>query len=665
MCCSRKKKGDSEREIRNSNIEIRNTVEARKGKMTCRAICATLVSLLSCTAAPVAENKPAIVYTFDARPLNRLDLRLESNITRHWDTLQALAALQGLANRRTPTLYLFYCAEFGVETDQFWFDWLRTEDGWLKTAEVRKLSEIEEVFRTLRSAYKGLAVWDPAVPATSNLASTAAGCDDLLPVRYDPRPGSIYDVLARRLKVPVALWLLNEDGTSKFTGKGKIPGFEEGSSGSAKADAYRWALRKYVASGRCGPGIAAYYLDGFWLQHPRRAGPTMHTLSNHDYFVARRAFFFDLSPWGDEPPTDDPGQPPGLDRKVFLEVLAALYARSTGSVLQVGGFPPWPYKYTVHAQPKGGHEGVPTEWEFGRLISQFNGYMEADAAGLGAMANASFYSHYPLRERYAQPNPKPKLADWQARGFVQPDGHVASRFYVGHYVGDYDAPSWLYKGVPVFFRDAARGKVPLGWAFDPSLADRAPQALAYAYRNAGSNDFLIAGDSGAGYLNPRALSARPESGLPSGLRLWAEHCRRHYARWDMTITGFMLDGSAGPSTDLEYGAYRVFSPDGIGTHFTKAPALRAGVSTCPERDLPDEADKAAALIAELAQEQRGSPGFLWARSILKSPSWYAQVSDALRKGHPDLEIEVVDPYTFFGLIGVAESKRVSGNRRPN
>ena len=60
--------------------------------------------------------------------------------------------------------------------------------------------------------------------------------------------------------------------------------------------------------------------------------------------------------------------------------------------------------------------------------------------------------------------------------------------------------------MPAFFPDPARGRVPLAWAFDPNLADRAPQALVYAYRHATTNDFFIAGDSGAGYLNPRALT---------------------------------------------------------------------------------------------------------------------------------------------------------------
>ncbi len=563
--------------------------------------------------------------------------------------MHALAALQGLANRQSPQLYIFYCAEFGVDTDQFWFDWFRGKDGWLEGSEIRRLTSLDQVVNTFRGEFHGLVVYDPAVPATSDVASTAAGCEALLPVRFDLSLGSVFDLLVHRLKLPVKLWLVNADGTPRFTGRGTIPDSNEPSSGSAKVDAYRWALRRYARAGGCAPGIAAYYVDAYWLRHPG-GNPTMHTLSNHDYFIARRAFFFDLSPWGDEAPGDDLQQPAGLDRKAFLEVMRALYDRNRGGIIKVGGFTPWPYKYTVHATPPGKHEGVPTEWEFGRLISRFNGYMEADAAGLGAMANASFYQHYPLAESYPQPNAKPALADWRARGLVDGDGKVANRLFVAHYVGDYDAPSWLYKAVPCFFRDPARGMVPLGWAFDPNLADRAPQALVYAYRHATTNDFFISGDSGAGYLNPRALTVRPDSHLPSGLKAWTEHCRAYYQRWGMTITGFMLDGYAGASTDLEFGAYQSFSPDGAGTHFEPGASVHARLPTCREHDLPDDVEKAAAVLANAARERRGRPGFFWARSILKSPKWYAELSQRLAERYPDAEVTIVDPYTFFGLI---------------
>jgi hypothetical protein len=608
-----------------------------------------LAALLLAACVGLANPAPKVVFTYDARPLQKLDLGQPANVARIWDTLHVLSALQGLANRETPRFYLFYCAEFGTDTDQFWFDWFRGEDGWLRDVQVRPLADVSEAVITLRDAFDGVVVYDPDVPATSNLASTAAGVERLLPVRFDPATNSLFTLLTRQLGLPVKLWLVTPDGTPKFTGRGTVPDLNLPSSASAKVDAYRWAVARWLKTGRCAPGVAAYYLDAFWLRRPRNAAPDMHTLANHDWFIARRAFFFDLAPWGDEPPVDDPAQPVGTDKRGLLAVLRALYDHVGGGVTKIGGFPPWPFKYTTTGGA-GKHEGVPTEWEFTRLISQFNAYKEADAAGLGAMANASFFQHYPLKQRYPQPNPKPTPAQWQARGLVAADGRVAKKLFVGHYVGDYDAPSWLYKAVPVFFRDPVRGTVPLGWAFDPNLSDRAPQALAYAYRHATTNDFFIAGDSGAGYLNPRGLTVRPDSGLPSGLRLWREHCRRDFARWDMTITGFMLDGASGASTETEFAAYCTFSPDGLGTHFEKGPALHAGVPTCPEMDLPDSAEQAANLIADRAAKTRGQTAFLWARSILKSPGWYAEVSRRLRKEHPAAAIEVVDPYTFFGLI---------------
>lgn len=606
--------------------------------------------VLSAAAEPRVEmSVPKVVWTYDARPLRALDLKDPAQARQAWDTMHALAALQGLVNREAPQLYLLYCREFGVETDLFWLDWFRGEDGWLKAAELRPLPDLDAVFAQFRSRFDGLVVYDGRVPATSAIASTAAGVERLLPVRYDAATNSLYSRLVLQKSLPVKLWLVHQDGTPLFTGRDPVPGLTAPLSGSAKIDAYHWAMERYLKTGRCGVGVGAYYVDAFWLTRPTQGGPDMHTLSNHDWFIARRAFFFDLAPWGDEAPVDDPSQTVGADKQCLLQVLRGLYENAGGGIVRIGGFPPWPFKYTTHGNA-GRHDGVPTEWEFTRLISQFNAYKEADAAGVGGMANASFCQHYPLQSRYPQPNPKPALADWRARGFVDSDGRVARRLYVGHYVGDYDAPSWLYKAVPAFFRDPRRGEAPLGWAFDPNLADRAPQAMVYAYRHASTNDFFIAGDSGAGYLNPRALTVRPDSGLPSGLARWEEHCRSYYARWDMTITGFILDGASGASTELEFAAYQRFAPDGAGTHFESGPALHGRLPTCPERDLPDSAEAAANVIASRAKAARNGPAFLWARSILKSPAWYGDVSRLLRERHPEASVEVVDPYTFFGLI---------------
>ena len=177
---------------------------------------------------PVAGGSPKTIHVFDARYLRARDLRDPGQAAEVWDTMHALAAVQGLANREAPRLYVNYCAGFGVETDQFWLDWLRGEDGWLKGSRVVNLASLEEVVRTFRPFVKGLVVYDPGVLATSCVASTAAGCDDLVPVRFSRATNSVFALLTGKLGLPVRLWLVKPDGTPKFTGKGRIPGAERG-----------------------------------------------------------------------------------------------------------------------------------------------------------------------------------------------------------------------------------------------------------------------------------------------------------------------------------------------------------------------------------------------------------------------------------------------------
>ena len=142
-------------------------------------------------------------------------------------------------------------------------------------------------------------------------------------------------------------------------------------------------------------------------------------MSNHDFFVSKRAFFFDLSPWGDEPATDDPSQPVGTDLQTLKEMLLLAYQQNKHEKMcYIGGFPSWAYKYTMHAS--GIHDDVPTEWEFSRIISAYNAFKDADAISYGALANASFWQHFPTKKKYTQ--------DWishkelQKRGLLTADG---------------------------------------------------------------------------------------------------------------------------------------------------------------------------------------------------------------------------------------------------
>jgi hypothetical protein len=73
----------------------------------------------------------------------------------------------------------------------------------------------------------------------------------------------------------------------------------------------------------------------------------LSTVSNADYFISKKAFFFDLSPWADEVPNDDPKQKLGTDLAVMKSVFAAAHKANNGKMVHMGGFPPWPYKYVT------------------------------------------------------------------------------------------------------------------------------------------------------------------------------------------------------------------------------------------------------------------------------------------------------------------------------
>jgi hypothetical protein len=612
-------------------------------------------------------EEPAMdtVTVFDLTSLAAGDLNDPQRCREIWDTCHLVASLQGLANRNGPRLYVRY-----LPADDYW--WSRffpaasaaapapTLSRWLAGRQVEQTAALEDLLRRFRGVYRGVVVYDERVPATSNLASTIAGVEDLLCLRYDPTPGSLYDRLVNGdLALPVVQRLFAEDGGPLFTGRGRIPGLDLPSSGSAKADAYLWAKARYLDSGRASSSTMSYSLDAWWLRQPAAVGPVNHTLTNHDVFIARRAFFFDLGVWDDEVPVDDPGQAPGTDARVLAELLRSAWQRNRGeSFLHVGGFIPWAIKYTNHGVAGGTHDPVPTEWRYAEILSCHNAYMDADALGYSAMANASFFQHLPLAETYPQPE-RSTPAALRERGYLEANDAVAPRRYIAFYVGDYDAAAWLYHAIPTLWDNPDRGRIPLSWAFNPTLQERMAPGLVYCRETASPNDSFIAGDSGAGYINPGHLDEpRRFSGLPSGVDAWRRHCEAYYRRWDLTVTGFVIDGYAPTMSPAGFDAYARFSPGGLvgqkvppQSLYGQMPVLRMA------SDLGDSEDGAAGVIASRLRGR--TPQFLVFRSILKSPSWHLRVVEKVRARCPDEPLEVVDAITLLALVRQHEQTKVA------
>lgn len=547
-----------------------------------------------------------------------------------YDALKLVCALQGLVNREAPRLLIRFLEGEGsgktINIDDYWLE--KAHSSWLGTVEVERVESLKALLDSFAGFVGGFVLWDPAVPATSNVAATICGVDGLLPLRAE-------SPLIAYLKEQGVEISVKQDLTGMFDGK---------ESGSAKCDAYLWAKRQYLDTGKCNPALMAFYIDAY-TQRPGEAGYHYHdlpnsTLANHDYYIAKKAFFFDLLVWEDETPVDDPGQTLGTDRRTLIRLLEAQYKNNQGKAFtSIGGFVSWDLKYTNHGPAGGKHEPVPTEWEYVAVFSAYNAILDADALGLVCLPNASAYRHFPLREKYQQ-HAKP----------VSPA--LEEKTYVLIYMGDYDSAAWMSRNVPRVWDDPARGQFPIAWAFNPNLSDRIPLVFDYLYATATPNDWFIAGDSGAGYLNPNLLvGERLGSGLPDALELWVDHNLHYFNKFDYSITGFVINGFYGAMPLPIQEAYTRFSPDGVGMQlgFAKplvgeTPFIRHTSDIYPKGD---QIDVTADEMAGFAPKRK--PAFLVFRWILQTPTTMQQVMDALRARHGDQNWEFCDPYTFFGL----------------
>lgn len=582
-------------------------------------------------------------YTVNYNP------RHSDSATIAWEHTHAVATLQGIVNRQAPRLYIFLVNNGSIDIDRYWWNKYRQPGKWLYGRDTVLYNDIVSLITAYKNDVKGAVVYDPAVAATSNIASSIAGTDNLIALRYDTSRNSLYTrVILNGPHLPVKVWLLHPDGTSLFNGNGYIPGTDKPSTGSAKNDAYTWFTTHYLAKGKCNTAYGAYYIDQQWLKDPGRAARNHHTLSNHDFFVAKKGFFFDLSPWDDEPATDDPQQQTGTDLHTLKEILLTAYKQNKGKTFAyLGGFPPWAFKYTQHA--KGRHEDVATEWEYSKIISAYNAFKDADAINYGALANASFWQHYPLKQQY--PQSWITTTELKRRGYLTAAGklNINKRNFILFYVGDYDASSWVSQTTPVLWDSPDRGKVPMMWCISPVLQERIPMALDYLRSTATANDYFAAADNGAGYLMPGMLQApRPVSALPDGVNEWREHNKPYYKRWGLTVTGFIIDGQAPGLNAAGLDAYATFSPNGIVPQKTPPTLLHHHLPVLRADDDINEEDPAAAAKHILQRiQQRGTLPFHWFRNILKSPSWYVQVVAELRRQDP--AIELLEAPVFFEL----------------
>lgn len=588
------------------------------------------------------EKGPEQIRLYDLSPTRLMAPR------RAWEEAHLVSVLQGLVNRDAPRLFVTF-----LEIDTWWLDELREPEHWLHSTRVVAADSVEDLVSAFSTYFNGVVVWDRHNPATSNLASTLGGVENLLPVTEDDSPDSLW----QRLVVGGPRLPIRRDLRGMFTGDGPIPDSLLESTGSAKCDAYTWARLEYLDAGRCDPLYLAYYIDAWWIRDPTPGKDfSNHTLTNHDYFVSKRAFFWDLNVWEDESPIDDQEQIPGTDRRTLIEIFRSAQRRAGGKdMIRVGGFNPWAFKYTDCPGAGGCHDGVRTEWETVRIATEFDALIDADALHLSGMANASFYQHYPLPEYLVQ-GPAPSPRSLRRTGYLDEEGRVEPKTYLLHYVGDYDSAAWALSQIPPLWQSQSRGRTQLSWALNPNLAERAAPLFEYLYRTRSGLDAFQSGDSGAGYVNPTGLlPPRALSELPQAGGLWQRHCAGWFRRMNLTVTGFIINALSGRMTPEAERLFASFSPDGIVLRDPSEKRLRLeGHLPCipmSDEGLPLDTKEASIRIFKLAGKPGDTePTFVTCRSVLHPPEFYEQVEDRLQESRSDGSVAIVDPRTFFYLV---------------
>jgi hypothetical protein len=528
-----------------------------------------------------------------------------------YDEAMAAASLQGIINCQRPELYLLSRTK---PRPQFWLDLLAKDGRWLQARERKELPDLGAVVELAGKRLKGAIIWDPAVPASVNVATTLAGVEG--GVVLSPELAGQY----------LAAWRLPvlHDLRGKFTGA---------ETGSKKNDAYRWAIREYLARGRCSARRLCLFEDAFTA----RARGDIGYVVTRDWAVKSRAFVFDLSPWGDETPGDDPGQRLGLDLETYTMILTETLRQSAGKQMtELTGFFV-DAKYTDGPSHKSIHQGVPTEWETVWLMSPFNCYQNTISSDCFNQSLHSQAPRHPLKQRAA------------AKTVA-----LEKKAYLCILMADYDSTTPLYEFLPNHWQNADRGKVPLAWGINPSLLETYPDIIAYLYETATAADTFTADASAAGYMNPNRV--RKEY-----LPLFVRHNREFFREADMTLAPMVLDQNE-PSAEVK-DAFAQFAPEGFATivqdehHQGGRLPQRQVWKGMPIMELLNDAcnsNQSGQIADVMAKVIKGRgdalPGFYLFRTVWVNPTTIKQAMERLRHAHPEIPFEVLGPQSFFALF---------------
>jgi len=586
-----------------------------------------------------AGNRPALAafQVIAEDPIYVYTLQQPWGTVAAFDEAVAVTSIQGIVNRNSPKLYVLAHPQ-SPQFPQYWLNKLSRDGRWLEGRRQIPINSFEDLARfAMNNGVQGSVVWDENVPATLNVALTAAGVENLAVFSPSYVASSAY------------LIPLHRDLRGQFTGTSEVNynGIHFSTTGSAKNDAYRWAIHLYLNTGWAS-ALCAFRSNDAWYDRPHG---TLTYATTYDWAVKNRSFVYDLSPWGDEAPNDEPSAPVGTDLETHKMILQGLRNLAGQDELPeiVGWFDY--QKYTKYGNPAGLHDDFLTEQEETWLISKYGCY--GNGVPNGAY-NQSFHCHAP-REQLSQKSAI-RAAEAAQNASASYD---SSKIYICVLMGDYDSSGWLYTMLPTYWEDSGRGTCPLTWAINPNLVEIYPDIVQYCYDTAKetSNGYdMFAPDANcAGYIMPNWL---PSELLP----LFTRHNQHFFEETDMTIAPMVTDTDQ-PSTAVK-NSFAQFATEGYGAlvwdpnHHTSmaslvTPHVWGGMMVFNVvNDISSYQDKnawqlAAGMSATMQKPEYLSQKFFCFRIAFVKPTEVAGAIPILRQQYPN--VELVDMHTFLAL----------------
>ncbi len=525
-----------------------------------------------------------------------------------YDQSVAISCLQGIMNRDSVNK-VYVNAD---KETQGWLDLFRSEGRWLADKNFVELYSFEEFLEIGKSYLKKVVIWDENVPATLNVACTVAGVED--GIVLSPKMYEKYEAALEGLEV-ISL----------------VGQFDGSITGSAKNDAYRWAIENYLAKGLCSTEYICSYIDGWSF---RDKGNTSYTVVRN-WGIYHRAFVFDLSPWGDEAPLDDPDQKIGTDKETLKMIFQyMLDATKDGDPYEVCGFFEH-QKYSKAGENKTStHQTVRTEWEYASVMTPYHGYHNTC---IDNAWNESFHALYDGAQQLENNRPSSEIV-------LESD-----TVYLCFFMGDYDSTHPVYRYLKKAWDDPRRGEIPFAWAVNPNLLETYPDMIEYYYDTKTDNDYFVSDASAAGYFMPTKV---PDFLWDSFLA----HNKKYFERADMSIAPMILDLNAIGYDELS--KLTQFAPDGIATVVqntnaymygdTPVTALLAG--GYDKEDPVLGAEKLEEVVNKQFNRSNSGASLNLLRCVWTTPTVICETVENYKAANPDKEVVVVDIYNYFDLV---------------